>query len=68
MKLFFVVNPISGGVDKEPFLKNARALCDNYGLEYQIFKTTGKDDKKNAAKAEEPKKSGLAALFGGSKK
>ena len=27
-----------------------------------------KDDKKKAAKAEEPKKSGLAALFGGSKK
>ncbi len=27
-----------------------------------------KDDKKNAAKADEPKKSGLAALFGGSKK
>ncbi|MGB1472974.1 MAG: preprotein translocase subunit YajC, partial [Candidatus Puniceispirillaceae bacterium] len=27
-----------------------------------------KDDKKNAAKAEEPKKSGLAGLFGGSKK
>ena len=27
-----------------------------------------KDDKKNAAKAEEPKKSGLAALFGGGKK
>ena len=48
MKLFFVVNPISGGVDKEPFLKNARALCDNYGLAYQIFKTTGKDDKKNS--------------------
>ena len=48
MKLFFVVNPISGGVDKEPFLKSARVLCDTYGLEYQIFKTTGKDDKKNA--------------------
>ncbi len=27
-----------------------------------------KDDKKNAAKAEEPKKSGLAALFGSGKK
>ncbi len=27
-----------------------------------------KDDKKNAAKAEEPKKSGLAGLFGGGKK
>ena len=48
MKLFFVVNPISGGVDKEPFLKSARVLCDTYGLKYQIFKTTGKDDKKNA--------------------
>ncbi len=48
MKLFFIVNPISGGVDKEPFLKDARTLCDTYGLEHQIFKTTGKDDKKNA--------------------
>ena len=27
-----------------------------------------KDDKKNAARAEEPKKSGLAGLFGGGKK
>ena len=27
-----------------------------------------KDDRKNAAKAEEPKKSGLAGLFGGGKK
>jgi diacylglycerol kinase (ATP) len=44
MKLLFVVNPISGGVDKEPFLKKARALCDFYGIEYSIFKTTGVDD------------------------
>ena len=48
MRLFFIVNPISGGVDKEPFLKEAKALCENYGLEIQVFKTTGKDDKKNA--------------------
>ena len=48
MKLFFVVNPISGGVDKEPFLKQARELCENYGLHYRIFKTTGTDDEKNA--------------------
>lgn len=48
MKLFFVVNPISGGVDKEPFLKEAKKLCELYGHDYQIFKTTGKDDKKNA--------------------
>ena len=48
MKLFFVVNPISGGVDKEPFLNEAKALCELYSIEYQIFRTTGKDDKKKA--------------------
>mgnify|MGYP000216674111 CR=1 FL=1 len=44
MKLFLVVNPISGGVNKEPFLKKAEALMKKYGLEYEIFKTTGVDD------------------------
>ena len=48
MKLFFVVNPISGGVDKEPFIKEAKALCDLYGLDCHIFKTTGKEDRENA--------------------
>ena len=47
MKLLFVVNPISGGVDKEPFLKKAVALCDRYGINYQIFRTTGKNDREN---------------------
>ncbi|NOX84964.1 MAG: diacylglycerol kinase [Chlorobi bacterium] len=50
MKLLFVVNPISGGVDKEPFLKKARALCEKYGIDYHIFKTTGKNDKENLKK------------------
>ncbi len=50
MKLFFIVNPISGGVDKEPFLKEARQLCELYGIEYQIFKTTGEKDNENALK------------------
>ena len=44
MKLLLVVNPVSGGVDKDPFLKDAKALCDNYGIENQVFKTTGTDD------------------------
>lgn len=48
MKLFFVVNPVSGGVDKEPFLKEAKKLCELYGHDYRIFKTTGKDDKRMA--------------------
>ena len=46
MKLLFVVNPISGGVDKEPFLKEAILICKKYGIDYRIFKTTGKDDEK----------------------
>ncbi|MEJ2596359.1 MAG: diacylglycerol kinase family protein, partial [bacterium] len=46
MKLLFVVNPVSGGVDKEPFLKDADALCDKFGIDHKIFKTTGKNDKK----------------------
>ena len=47
MKLLFVVNPISGGVNKEPFIKNAKKLCDKYGVNYEVFKTTGKDDNAN---------------------
>lgn len=44
MKLLLVVNPISGGVDKEPFLRKAKILLKKYGVDYKIFKTTGKDD------------------------
>ena len=46
MKLLFVVNPISGGTDKEPFLRKAESLCAKYGVDYYVFKTTGKDDEK----------------------
>lgn len=50
MKLLFIVNPISGGVDKEPFLKEAAALCLNYGIKYETFKTTGVNDHEEALK------------------
>ena len=46
MKILIVLNPISGGVDKGPFLKSSTALLDKYGINYHIFKTTGKDDEK----------------------
>lgn len=45
MKLLFIVNPISGGVDKEPFLRDAQQLCDRYGIMLSIFKTTGSNDR-----------------------
>ncbi|MBP93467.1 MAG: diacylglycerol kinase [Flavobacteriaceae bacterium] len=44
MKLLFIVNPISGGLDKDPFLKEAGKICFEYGVDYKIFKTTGKHD------------------------
>lgn len=47
MRLLFVVNPISGGVDKEPFLRSAKRLCKKYGIDFHIFKTTGKEDAKH---------------------
>jgi len=46
MKLLFVVNPISGGVDKEPFIRKAKSICKKYGIDHYFFKTTGKDDEK----------------------
>ncbi|NLR90811.1 diacylglycerol/lipid kinase family protein [Flammeovirga agarivorans] len=50
MRLLFVVNPISGDIDKEPFLKEATALLDVYDIHYHIFRTTGKDDLENLKK------------------
>jgi len=50
MKLLFVANPISGGINKEPFLKEAKALCKKYGHECHIFRTTGYDDEVNLMK------------------
>jgi diacylglycerol kinase family enzyme len=65
MKLLFIVNPISGGVNKEPFLKNAQQLCSRYGIALTIFKTTGKNDKEQLQKIlgkEQPDK--VAAVGG----
>jgi len=50
MKLLFVVNPISGGVNKKPFMTKAIALCEKYNINSNIFKTTGKKDAQNLKK------------------
>lgn len=44
MKLLFIVNPISGDLDKEPFLEEAKELCSFYGINFLVFKTTGEQD------------------------
>ncbi len=46
MKILMVVNPISGGIDKEPFLKKAGKLLKRYGIDYEIFRTEGIDDER----------------------
>jgi YegS/Rv2252/BmrU family lipid kinase len=54
MKLLFVINPISGGRNKDQFLENASNFCKKYGIETETFETSGKDDiqklKKEASK------------------
>lgn len=65
MKLLFIVNPISGGLDKTPFLKEAKALCNKYGIDYYIFKTTGKEDEKLLKNVLETFKPDRVASVGG---
>jgi diacylglycerol kinase family enzyme len=51
LKVLAVVNPISGGVDKEPFMNHFRGEMEKFGIEYESFYTTGKDDDSNLKKA-----------------
>lgn len=65
MKLLFIVNPISGGVNKEPFLKDAQQLCNRYGIALNIFKTTGKNDRDELQKILEKERPDKVAAVGG---
>ena len=44
MKLLFVINPISGGKNKDLFKVDIEPLCQKYGIEYHVFYTTGDND------------------------
>ncbi len=44
MKLLIIVNPVSGGVDKKPFLNRVDEICRYYGIDYNVFQTTGDKD------------------------
>ena len=65
MKLLFIVNPISGGINKEPFLSYASNLCQKYGIELIVFKTTGNNDKEEALKTINRVKPDKIASVGG---
>src|SRR5690606_21525681 len=44
MKIVAVLNPISGGNAKDDFIEYYKATSNNFGIECQIFETTGTDD------------------------
>jgi YegS/Rv2252/BmrU family lipid kinase len=65
MKLLLVVNPISGGRNKEIFIKKAEDYCKKYGIPYEYFHTTGKDDvKKLSAEVESVKPDKVVSIGG----
>ncbi|HEY1871512.1 MAG TPA: diacylglycerol kinase family protein [Chitinophagaceae bacterium] len=65
MKLLFIVNPISGGVDKESFLNDAKQLCNQYGISFTVFKTTGINDKTQLQKILDLEQPDKVAAVGG---
>jgi len=65
MKLLFIVNPISGGVNKEPFLNDAKQLCNRYGIMLTLFKTAGKNDTEQLHKVLEQERPDKVAAVGG---
>lgn len=46
-RFLFVVNPISGGRDKETFMQQLPQWAEKHHYEVHVYKTTGKDDKSN---------------------
>jgi len=43
-KILFVINPISGGVNKDEFIERIKASCNHQNLNYKIVETTGRND------------------------
>ena len=65
MKLLFVINPISGGIDKSSFIKQAQAICTKYGHQTEWFYTTGQNDEPRLKKLIEATKPDRVASVGG---
>ncbi|MCA6078498.1 diacylglycerol/lipid kinase family protein [Fulvivirga sedimenti] len=50
-KVFFLINPISGGLDKKGFRSNAEQFCKTHNLSPKFLETTGKDDPSRLAES-----------------
>lgn len=50
MKILLVINPIAGGKDKKVFKDKAENLFTKYGIKWDYFHTSGKNDAQNLRK------------------
>ncbi|WP_347159042.1 diacylglycerol/lipid kinase family protein [Pontibacter chitinilyticus] len=46
-QLLFVINPIAGDVDKAELEEEIIATCQQHGIDYHIYRTTGEQDKEH---------------------
>lgn len=43
--LLFVINPIAGDIDKDELQEEIISTCEEHGVSYDIYRTTGENDK-----------------------
>ncbi len=65
MKLLIVNNPISGDLEKEELLKQARKICRQYGYLVAMYQTTGEDDASKLRAKIEKESPEKIAVYGG---
>ena len=46
-KLLIVINPVSGGTEKDDLLQQIREFLSENSIAFDIFETTGKNDQEN---------------------
>lgn len=49
-KILFVINPISGDIDKADFQQVLKAFMDSNQQDFEVYLTSGKDDKKQISR------------------
>jgi diacylglycerol kinase family enzyme len=43
-KVLFIINPISGDIDKEALMEDLNDFCGQHGIQADLYKTTGEQD------------------------
>jgi len=64
-KFLFVINPISGGIDKGEMVSAVKAFADEHGIELIEYETRGEDDESNIRKLYEEHKPKRLIVAGG---